>query len=202
VAHAGISAAEPPVNLTGPGRHDRAASPTRWLPTDDRLVEWLPDPTRSSGGAGKLCLSNFVDAVVATAIGPRLLHVPRAATRSGTSSRPTKPETSPRAWPRSVSGTTHGRIRRRTSAGAARLSMARRPGRVADRAGAVLAAARGGGDALPTRPGRTTAVLSEQAPALTMGELVRLLDRRAELVADLWNDWPRARPLLMLPSRD
>jgi len=48
----------------------------------------------------------------------------------------------------------------------------------------------------------TTAVLSEQAPALTMGELVRLLDRRAELVADLWNDWPRARPLLMLPSRD
>jgi hypothetical protein len=31
---------------------------------------------------------------------------------------------------------------------------------------------------------------------------VRLLDRRAELVADLWNDWSRVRPLLLLQSRD
>jgi hypothetical protein len=48
----------------------------------------------------------------------------------------------------------------------------------------------------------TTAVLSERAPSLTKGELVRLLDRRAELVADLWNDWSRVRPLLLLQSRD
>jgi hypothetical protein len=34
------------------------------------------------------------------------------------------------------------------------------------------------------------------APALTLGELVRLLGRRAELLADLWNEWPRVRPLL------
>ena len=47
----------------------------------------------------------------------------------------------------------------------------------------------------------TTAVLSERAPSLTQGEFVRLLGRRAELAADLWNDWSRARPLL-LPSRD
>ena len=48
----------------------------------------------------------------------------------------------------------------------------------------------------------TTAVLSERAPSLTKGELVRLLDRRAELVADLCNDWSRVRPLLLLQSRD
>jgi len=34
------------------------------------------------------------------------------------------------------------------------------------------------------------------APALTLGELVRLLGRRAEPLADLWNDWSRIRPLL------
>ena len=35
-----------------------------------------------------------------------------------------------------------------------------------------------------------------KAPALTLGELVRVLGRRAEALADLWNEWPRCRPLL------
>lgn len=35
-----------------------------------------------------------------------------------------------------------------------------------------------------------------RAPDLTLGELVRLLGRRAEALADLWNEWPRCRPLL------
>jgi hypothetical protein len=39
-----------------------------------------------------------------------------------------------------------------------------------------------------------------RAPALTLGELVRLLGRRAELLADLWNEWPRVRPLLFSTS--
>ena len=38
--------------------------------------------------------------------------------------------------------------------------------------------------------------IAAKAPALTLGELVHLLGRRAEMLADLWNDWPRIRPLL------
>lgn len=40
------------------------------------------------------------------------------------------------------------------------------------------------------------AFIASMAPALTLGELVRLLGRRADMLADLWNDWPRVRPLL------
>src|ERR1035437_5357927 len=40
------------------------------------------------------------------------------------------------------------------------------------------------------------AFIAARAPALTLGELVHLLGRRAERLADLWNDWPRIRPLL------
>jgi hypothetical protein len=42
----------------------------------------------------------------------------------------------------------------------------------------------------------TDAFIAQRAPALSLGEIVRLLGRRAELLADLWNDWPRVRPLL------
>jgi hypothetical protein len=38
--------------------------------------------------------------------------------------------------------------------------------------------------------------LAARAPALTLGEMVRLLGRRAQLLADLWNEWPRCRPML------
>ena len=38
--------------------------------------------------------------------------------------------------------------------------------------------------------------IAARAPALTLGECVRMLGRRAEYLADLWNDWPRCRPLL------
>lgn len=40
------------------------------------------------------------------------------------------------------------------------------------------------------------AFIAARAPALTLGELVPLFGRRAEMLADLWNDWPRVRPLL------
>jgi hypothetical protein len=42
----------------------------------------------------------------------------------------------------------------------------------------------------------TDAFIAAEAPALTLGEMVRLLGRRADLLADLWNDWDRVRPLL------
>jgi hypothetical protein len=46
----------------------------------------------------------------------------------------------------------------------------------------------------------TDELLAEGAPSLTLGELVRLLGWRAELLADLWNDWPSVRPLLLAAS--
>jgi hypothetical protein len=46
------------------------------------------------------------------------------------------------------------------------------------------------------------ALLMDKAPSLTMGELVLMLGRRAEAAADLWNDWASARPLLLRRSLD
>lgn len=38
--------------------------------------------------------------------------------------------------------------------------------------------------------------IAARAPALTLGELIELLGRRAETLSGLWNEWPRIRPLL------
>jgi hypothetical protein len=46
----------------------------------------------------------------------------------------------------------------------------------------------------------TDLLLSQEAPSFTMGEMMRLLGWRAEQLADLWNEWPRLRPLLLAPS--
>ncbi len=40
-------------------------------------------------------------------------------------------------------------------------------------------------------------VLVEKAPGATMEELMHLVGRRAAAMGDLWNDWPRVRPLLV-----
>jgi hypothetical protein len=37
----------------------------------------------------------------------------------------------------------------------------------------------------------------EAAGALTLGDLVSLLGRRADGLTDLWNDWGAVRPLLL-----
>jgi hypothetical protein len=39
--------------------------------------------------------------------------------------------------------------------------------------------------------------LAETAGDLTLGELVTMLGRRADGLADIWNDWGRIRPLLL-----
>lgn len=44
------------------------------------------------------------------------------------------------------------------------------------------------------------AFIAAKAPALTLGELVGVLGRRSEMLADLWNDWPRVRPLFLAPA--
>ena len=46
----------------------------------------------------------------------------------------------------------------------------------------------------------TEVFLAGHAPSLTLGELVVVLGRRAELLADLWNEWQRVRPLLLSAS--
>jgi hypothetical protein len=42
--------------------------------------------------------------------------------------------------------------------------------------------------------------LAEAAGGLTLGELVSLLGRRADALADVWNAWGRVRPVLLEPS--
>jgi hypothetical protein len=43
----------------------------------------------------------------------------------------------------------------------------------------------------------TDLFIAQRAPALTLGEMVRILGRRAEQLTELWNDWPRVRPVLL-----
>ncbi len=43
----------------------------------------------------------------------------------------------------------------------------------------------------------TDVFVAQRAPGLTLGEIVRLLGQRAEQLAELWNEWPRVRPLLL-----
>lgn len=42
-----------------------------------------------------------------------------------------------------------------------------------------------------------TGFLIARAGSLTLGEVVALLDRRADALTDVWNDWGRLRPLLL-----
>jgi hypothetical protein len=39
--------------------------------------------------------------------------------------------------------------------------------------------------------------LAEAAGGLTLGELVSMLGRRADALTEVWNEWPRLRPLLL-----
>ena len=43
-------------------------------------------------------------------------------------------------------------------------------------------------------------LVAERASFLTLGEVVSLLGWRAEPLADLWNEWPKVRPLLLKPD--
>jgi hypothetical protein len=48
----------------------------------------------------------------------------------------------------------------------------------------------------------TDIFVAQRAPALTLGEVVRVLGRRAEQLTELWNDWPRVRPVLLIAISD
>ncbi|HJX67809.1 MAG TPA: hypothetical protein VJ258_03680, partial [Candidatus Limnocylindrales bacterium] len=48
----------------------------------------------------------------------------------------------------------------------------------------------------------TDLFVAQRAPALTLGEVVLILGRRAEQLTELWNDWPRVRPVLLSTISD
>lgn len=201
-AQAGTPAAEPPVNLTGP----RPPTIVRLLQRDgatmSRLVERLAGSDPEQRRHWQLCLADFVDAVVAAAIDYGCFTFPGG---NPFWDQFTPDEARNIAQNLAALGFRHdgtGEFADRRVPGQRDLSMA------VGQAGLPIVRVR-----FWPRPEEaamlfrhirvdTTAVLSERAPSLTQGELVRLLGRRAEMVADLWNDWSRARPLLLLPSRD
>lgn len=201
-ASAGTPAAEPPVNLAGP----RPPTIVRLLQRDgatmSRLVERLAGSDPEQRRRWQLCLADFVDAVVAAAIDYGYFTFPGG---NPFWDQFTPDEARNIAQNLAALGFRHdgsGAFADRRVPRQRDLSMA------VGQAGLPIVRIRywprPEEAALLLRHIRvdTTAVLSERAPSLTQGEFVRLLGRRAELAADLWNDWSRARPLLLLPSRD
>jgi hypothetical protein len=201
-AQTGTSAAEPPVNLTGPKPPTIVRLLQRDGATMSRLVERLAGSDPEQRRRWRLCLANFVDAVVAAAIDHGCFTFPGG--------NPFWDQFTPDEARDVAQGLAALGFRYDGTGEFA-------DGRVPAQRDLSMAVGQAG---LPIvrvrfwpRPQEaamlfrhvrvdTTAVLSEWAPSLTKGEFVRLLGRRAELVADLWNDWSRARPLLLLPSRD
>lgn len=199
---AGTSAAEPPVDLTGPRPPTIVRLVQRDGATMSRLVERLAGSDPEQRRRWQLCLANFVDAVVTAAIDHGCFTFPGG---NPFWDQFTPDEARNVAENLAALGFRHdgtGEFADGRVPGQRDLSMA------VGQAGLPIVRVRFW--PRPQEAARlfrhvrvdTTAVLSEGAPSLTKGELVRLLGRRAELVADLWNDWSRARPLLLLPSRD
>jgi hypothetical protein len=199
---AGTSAAEPPMDLTGPRPPTIVRLVQRDGATMSRLVERLAGSDPEQQRRWQLCLANFVDAVVTAAIDHGCFTFPGG---NPFWDQFTPDEARNVAQNLAALGFRHD--------GTGEFADGRVPGRrdlsmAVGQAGLPIVRVRFW--PRPQEAARlfrhvrvdTTAVLSERAPSLTKGELVRLLGRRAELVADLWNDWSRARPLLLLPSRD
>jgi hypothetical protein len=173
---------------------------TRLMRHEGRTLSILVDRLAGSDPAARsrwqLLLSNFVDSVVAAAIDDGYLEIPRSSP----------------FWDQfSVSEV------REVARGLIALGFrydgfgAFVDGRLPTRRDLALAV--GAAGLLPVRirhwptPDETAvlfrgveasadAFLAVKAPALTLGELVRALGRRAEPLADLWNDWAAIRPLL------
>ncbi len=172
----------------------------RLLRRDDRtmnsLVEHLASTEPSAQSPWRLLLSNFVDSVVAAAIDDAWFEFP-----------PGNP-----FWDQFTSEQA-----REVARGLAALGFrydgfgAFADGRIPSQRDLALAV--GSTDLLPARVRNwprpeeaaelyetvrvaTDSFIAVRAPTLTLGELVNLLGRRSELLADLWNDWQRVRPHL------
>jgi hypothetical protein len=188
-----------PIDLRGP----TPLAIVRLLERDgaamSRLVDWLSGPNAEQRRRWQLCLSNFVDAVVATAIDSGWFVF----------------EAGNPFWDQLTQVEARDVARGLAALGFRYDGMGEfADGRVPSHR--ELSMALGNAGLLPVRVRHwpraeetallyrrvsvdPIALLAEQAPSLTMGELVLMLGRRAEMAADLWNDWSRARPLLLLP---
>lgn len=199
-----LSSEEPeaPVDLRGPEPPTIVRLLQRDTATMSRLVDWLSGPYAEQRRRWQLCLSNFVDAVVATAIDngffvfaagdpfwDQLTADEAREVARGLAALGFRYD--------GMGGFADGRV-----PGQRELSMA------LGQAGLLTVRVRNWPRpeeaALLLRHVRADpiALLAEKAPSITMGELVLMLGRRAEVAADLWNDWSRARPLLLVPSRE
>jgi hypothetical protein len=170
--------------------------------TMSRLVDWLSGPDTEQRRRWQLCLSNFVDAVTATAIDNGYFVF---AAGDPFWDQLTVAEAREVARGLAALGFRYdgmGEFADGRVPGQRELSMA------LGQAGLLTVRVRNWPRpeeaALLYRHLRVDpiALLAEKAPSITMGELVLMLGRRAEVAADLWNDWSRARPLLLLPSRE
>jgi len=213
---ASAPASSAPATQTGPHPHDGRPS-TDWLvidlrapnpqaiiglmrrdsPTMSVLVDRLAGTDEAARRSWQLLLSNFVDSVVAAAIDDACFEFPAGQPFW---SQFTPEDSREVARGLAVLGFRYdgfgGFADRRVPAqwdlalavGQAGLLPARvrywpRPGEAAQ----LFVGVRVSGDTF----------IALRAPALTLGDLVRILGRRAESLADLWNDWPRVRPLLL-----
>ncbi len=194
--------AAPPVDFRGPKPPTIVRLLQRDGATMSRLVDWLSGPDAEQRRRWQLCLSNFVDAVVATAIDNGCF-----AFSAGDPfwDQLTVDEAREVARGLAALGFRYdgmGEFADGRVPGQRELSMA------LGQAGLLTVRIRNW--PRPEEAARLyrrvqvdpIALLAEKAPSITMGELVLMLGRRAEVAADLWNDWSRARPLLLLPSRD
>ena len=173
-------------------RRDRSAM--------NRLVDALAGSDMDQRRRWQLLLSSFVDAVVATAIDSGCLEFP-----SGN-----------RFWNQFDKEQAREVARGLASLGFRYDGMSQfADGRVPERRDLAVAVGQAGMHSVRVRnwplPEEnaglmanvrvdTDLLLAEGAPSFTMGELLRLLGWRSEQLADLWNEWPRLRPLLLAPS--
>jgi hypothetical protein len=193
---------EPPVQLNGSDPPAIVGLLRRDGATMSRLVDWLADADSGQRRRWQICLSDFVDAVVATAIGEGFfLFAP------GNSFWDQLTVEEAREVARGLAALGYrydgmGEFADGRVPGHRDLSMA------LGQAGLLTLRVRnwpGPGEAAELyRQVRVdpVALLAEKAPSITMGELVLMLGRRAEGLAELWNDWPRARPLLLRKAGD
>ncbi len=189
--------AEPPVQLGGSDPPAIVGLLRRDGATMSRLVDGLADADSGQRRHWQMCLSDFVDAVVATAIDEGFfLFAP------GNSFWDQLTVEEAREVARGLAALGYrydgmGEFADGRVPGHRELSMA------LGQAGLLTLRVRnwpGPGEAAELyRQVRVdpVALLAEKAPSITMGELVLMLGRRAEGLAELWNDWPRARPLLL-----
>jgi hypothetical protein len=192
--------AAPKVDFGGPRpptivrllRRDRAAM--------NRLVAALAGDDVDQRRRWQLLLSNFVDAVVAAAIDSGCLEFPSQN----------------RFWNQFDREQSREVARGLAALGFRYDGMSRfADGRVPERRDLAVAVGQAGLYAVRVRnwpPPEETAglmsdvrvdtdlLLAEEAPSFTMAEMVELLGWRTEQLADLWNEWPRLRPLLLAPS--